>query len=682
MTYRSDTLSPPGGALLRFAQRRQQALWAVLAAILALALFLSTLQTGINGSVDAYATDVGEIQNALPRWGLIHRSGYPLYTASGSLFVTVLRLIGIEPAASTSLFSALWGAVAVGLLVLLAQELGISGPAALLGALAVAVSTAVWVFSSLAEVHTLTLVFSLGALLFAARFGRMGALWDLLGLAFFFSQGVMHQRSTILLAPAVLVWIWPQWHAVWQGLWPALGVSLLAPLTYLYMPLRVWTGATWVFGSPGTWEGFWLMVFDNRANRVVKSQADPEEWRRRLEVTLRILSDDMFWPLLVLGLAALVLLALRERGPALKERGPALKKRGPALKRRGWRDSLALFLAWAPNLALTYLIWRGRVVDAQLAAKLPILVMAGLGLAVLVDWAWQRSRLAGVVVAAVLTVALVAWGWQVRPSVLAITRDPSGKEIVEIAAQVADDSRPDQVRPTDGRPTDGQPTKGRGTTLVSTWGLDYWALAYAQQCRGELPGLNLVDHNADLRAIVERGDRLLIMSKILHVFPVPRWEKRLGPLYLASAAPGVVEIGPTPPVSTADVPEVVGLDLENGVRIRSASIEWAAEDQLLLTVYWEAVQSIADDYSVAVHLVAHDPPQGPADILTQADSVHPVDGWYPTSRWSAGEIVRDHYAIPVPAGSEPVSVRVALYRTDPQAGFVNSPWLSLPIPAH
>jgi hypothetical protein len=367
----------------------------------------------------------------------------------------------------------------------------------------------------------------------------------------------------------------------------------------------------------------------------------------------------MFWPLIALGLAALLLLALGEREPALK--------------RQGWRDSLALTLAWVPNLALTYLIWRGRVVDAQLAAKLPILVMAGLGLAVLVDWAWQRSRLAGAAVAVALTVALVAWGANVRPAVLSITRDRSGEEIVEIAAQIAPDAQPDQVR---------------GTTLVSTWGLDYWALAYAQQCRGQLPGLNLVDHNADLRAIVERGDRLLIMSKILHVFPVPRWEKRLGPLHLSSAAPGVIELSPAPSVSAADVPrdagsvrEDVGFDLENGARIRSASVEWVAPDQLLLTVYWEATQSIADDHSVAVHMVAHDPPQGPADVLTQADSVHPVDGWYPTSRWSPGEIVRDQYAIPVPAESEPVAVRLAMYRADPQAGFVNSPWLSLPIPA-
>jgi len=624
---------------------RGRVLWPVLAGLVALAAFLSTMQTGINGSVHAYATDVGEIQNALPRWGLIHRSGYPLYTALGSVFVNLLRWAGVEPAASASLYSALWGALAMGLLVALAQELGLSGPAALLGSLVVSLSTTMWVFGSVAEVHTLTLVFSLATLWFAVRFGRSGSRVDLLWLAVAFSQGVMHQRSAILLAPAVLAWIWPQWRAVWQGVLPALGLALLAPLTYLYMPVRVWTGADWVFGSPGTWDGFWLMLFDNRAGRVVKVQANPDEWRQRLDVTLRLLAGESWWPLLIVGLAGLLLLAFRKRG---------------------WRDSLALTVIWALNLALTFSIWRGRVVDAQLAALLPITLLAGLGWAVLVDWTSRRSRLVGAAVGVILVLALGAWGWRVRPFVLSITRDPSAEEVIATVARAAP--------PRDGRPT----------TLVSTWGLDYWALAYAQAWRGELPGLNLVDHNADLSAIVARGHRLLIPSKILHVFPVARWEERLGRLYLSSEAPGVVEMHPTPPVAEASVPLMDagarGELIFDGIRARAATLERSVEDEWLLTVYWQAEETPGHDYSVAVHLLAHDPPLGPADILAQADSLHPVDGWYPTSRWSRGEIVRDTYAVHVPPDSEPVAVRVALYRSDPQDGFVTSPWLVLPAP--
>jgi hypothetical protein len=112
----------------------------------------------------------------------------------------------------------------------------------------------------------------------------------------------------------------------------------------------------------------------------------------------------------------------------------------------------------------------------------------------------------------------------------------------------------------------------------------------------------------------------------------------------------------------------------------SADCQLLTADCLLLTVYWEVVEPVSNDYSVAVHLVAQDPPQSESDILAQADKAHPVEGWYPTSRWRPFEIVRDHYLLQVPPDSRPVAVRIGLYRSDPQAGFVNTPWLSLPLP--
>ena len=236
---------------------------------IALVLYLSTFQAIVNGSQSPYTTDVGEIQNALPRWGTIHWTGYPLYTCLGSLFVTLLRWVGVPPAAGASLFSALWGVVSVGLLVALLQELGGSGPLAALGALVAATSTSVWMDASLAEVHTMTIAFTVAALLFALRFGRSGRRRDLFLLALAFSQGMAHQRAVVFLAPALAVLVLGQWRAIWQGLLPAAALSLLAPLTYLYLPWRVSQGATWVFGTPGTWQRVMTMLLDNRAERVV-----------------------------------------------------------------------------------------------------------------------------------------------------------------------------------------------------------------------------------------------------------------------------------------------------------------------------------------------------------------------------------------------------------------------------
>jgi len=264
----------------------RRSLWVALAVAVAALLYLSTVQTIINGGGHPYVTDVGEHQNALPRWGTIHHSGYPQWTALGSLFVSALRVVGMAPAAGVSLYSLAWGLLTVALLVLLAMELGASGPWAALGALTAAVSTSVWMDASIGELHTATMALTLATLLFAVRFGRDGRRADLLWLTFVFSQGVVHQRSLVLIAPAVLLLVLPHLLNVFRMGWRTwlllVAIALLAPLTYLYLPLRVWMGADWVFGAPGTWDGFWTLFFDNRADRVFDLSTD---WAARLRTT-------------------------------------------------------------------------------------------------------------------------------------------------------------------------------------------------------------------------------------------------------------------------------------------------------------------------------------------------------------------------------------------------------------
>jgi hypothetical protein len=189
--------------------------WAVYAAaLIALIVYLSTLQLEVNGTFHPYKTDVGEIQNALPRWGTLHDSGYPLYALLGSVFVTGLRPLGILPAAGASLFSALWGAIAVGLLVRLALDLKVPALAAMTVALLFGLSTSMWVDSSIAEVHTMTMALTLGSLLAALRFGCSGQPRALYWLAFLAGQGVAHQRSFAFLGPGLLVLVLPRWRVV------------------------------------------------------------------------------------------------------------------------------------------------------------------------------------------------------------------------------------------------------------------------------------------------------------------------------------------------------------------------------------------------------------------------------------------------------------------------------------
>jgi hypothetical protein len=419
----------------------------------------------------------------------------------------------------------------------------------------------------------------------------------------------------------------------------ASGIALLAPLTYLYLPLRVWTGADWVFGSPGTWDGFWTLFFDNRAGRVFDLAGD---WSARLRTTGEILAGDMFWPLLAAGLLGLWL---------------------PVLEKKDWPASLGLTAAWLPNFLLTVFIWRDRVVDAQLAAKLPLLLLAGVGLALILAWLWRRQRVVAALAALALFAGLAVWSFQARPYVAGITRDRSSEAIVETMRRVA--------------PAED----GRASTVIVPWGADYWALTYAQAYRDELTGLNLVDHNAQPRAIVERGDRLLAPDLTFMIFSPDYYARELGDLYLAAAAPGVTEISPRPIVTEADLPgPTVDFDLGNGAIIRAAQSEWVSEDEIVVTAYWQTEEGIDGDYHIAVHLVAQDPPLSEADILDQDDRTALVNNWVPAERWRRGEILRDEYLLTVPEGSSPAAVRLGMYRSDPEEGFVNTPWLSIPFP--
>jgi hypothetical protein len=315
---------------------------------------------------------------------------------------------------------------------------------------------------------------------------------------------------------------------------------------------------------------------------------------------------------------------------------------------------LAVALAY---LSLCLIIWEGRISDALLAAKLPVVALAVLGLAVVLGEAvgrWPRLRLAVLTFMAVVCLALFIAH---RPEVLAVTQDRSVEEIVDRVERI--------------------PPPWGPTTLMALWGRDYWALTYAQAYRGQFPHLNLVDHNASFEAIIARGDRLLTLQKTFYEKPPEWWKEHLGSLALSSVVPGIVEIAPEPSLTMADVPPGAQLELGNGIRVLSAKLDTRGREVHVI-VYWQGGEPIKD-YSVAVHLVERNSPGDAGDILAQADAQHPVYGWYPTSRWRQGEIVRDDYVLSIPESSRPAGVRVGMYRVDSDGRFLNTKWLFLPL---
>jgi hypothetical protein len=66
---------------------------------------------------------------------------------------------------------------------------------------------------------------------------------------------------------------------------------------------------------------------------------------------------------------------------------------------------------------------------------------------------------------------------------------------------------------------------------------------------------------------------------------------------------------------------------------------------LTLTLYWQALSEMEENYTVFTHLLAPD-----GSMTGQRDD-QPVGGSYPTSLWLPGEVVTDVYEIPIPANA-------------------------------
>ncbi|MEO8084583.1 MAG: DUF2723 domain-containing protein [Ardenticatenales bacterium] len=779
-----------GGGGGRSNASRGPASAALLAALVITLACLTTVQSTYNSSPHVYTTDVGEIQNALPRWGTIHFTGYPVYSALGSLFVTLLRAVHVPPALAVSLFSLLWAALAAACVAALAVRLGARRWPAVVGACLYGLSTSAWMNGSIAEIHSTTMFFTALCLLLAVRYEHTGARRDLLWLAVAFVHGVLHMRAVLFLAPALAILVAPRWRDVLRAWRPIVAIGLLSPLVYLYMPLREWMGAAWTFGQTRTWRGFWAMVLDTKADRIVHPPAGAGELWQRARTVAGLFGDDVWWPLLLLGLVGVFALVALARGAterdvdavpgdavsadaAPADAAPADAVPGDAVPadavpadaaspppdasllretaastpwnpprsqwnlggsqfffdrslgifrrppRDAWRLALGLTAAWVPYAALCLVIWEGKVSDALLAVKLPVPMIAGIGIALGLTWLAARyGNAAGR--AALLAVALSVAALAVRSyrTIEPIVHDRSLAPLVADADRLSIDPADDPpvesvtvrgpsaaVPALATRPTSTASAATPPVTLMALWGHNFWALSYAQAFQRRLGGLTLVDHNADVGAIARRG-MLLTPSDTVTVLNVDWWSDRVGDpggrVHPEMIAPGIVWLREAERTdadgSIAGLTEGLGwsrtlapgfpnawpparsaepFDVNDALAIAAADVRCPAGDPstLVVTLDWTAKHAPPLDESIALHVLGGDPAAGP---IAQADRAVPVDGWRPTSAWTPGERVRDMIAVPV--DGRQATVEVTAYHGDGSGGFVNGAWATLVVP--
>jgi hypothetical protein len=120
--------------------------------------------------------------------------------------------------------------------------------------------------------------------------------------------------------------------------------------------------------------------------------------------------------------------------------------------------------------------------------------------------------------------------------------------------------------------------------------------------------------------------------------------------WLSPAGGGDLVIGPIelprrepPAVEALDVKHPLSVNLADRIRLLGYNMTWAFRpgNEVHLTLFWQALKAMDENYTVFIHIVD---PQG--HIWGQKDNP-PVDGFYPTTTWEAGEIVRDQYEVPI-----------------------------------
>jgi hypothetical protein len=206
----------------------------------AFALYHATLLAGLDfGDTASFQTMVGSPT-------ITPRDGYPLYFALGG---ALLHLTGGDPARSLNLASAVQGAIACGILVVVASEVSGSVLAGMASALLFAGSYTFWSQSIIAEVYALHMLFVALTLYLLLRWeqrptlGRLGAFFAVYALGF------GNHLSMILLAPAYTLFLLASAPRGWRSMFtpPVIAIAVAAAasgaMQYAWNLRTLWLGS-------------------------------------------------------------------------------------------------------------------------------------------------------------------------------------------------------------------------------------------------------------------------------------------------------------------------------------------------------------------------------------------------------------------------------------------------------
>lgn len=614
--------------------------WLVGAALFLVTLFIY-LRT-IAPSVAYLFDDSLEFQLLASRMAIAHPTGYPLY----SLLIKFATFFPIgDVAFRVNLVSALSAAGAIVFVYLAARlvadrffqannlvgEILVRVPA-VIAALIFAFGETFWSQAILAEVYTLQALFT--ALLFwlALRWGianreqrntnplpAVGRLPSLLPLAFFAGLALTHHRMTVLLYPALVVYVLSCDFSILKQPRTLLKIALLfvVPLLlYLYLPIRGMVTSSLDGMYQNTPGGFFNWILGT-AYTVFIAQ-NPLNETRDAAYYFALFVNDIGAVGLLIAIAGFIALFLR-----------------------AWREWVLLALALTANLVFVFTY---RVVDINVFFIPTFLIIAlfiAAGLAGLLWLAYYAlphrwaTLAAGAGAVAVLLLPILLLHDHYADVVLSNKTD--------IIAY--------------GRDVLAQPLPNNAT-IVGILG-EMSLLRYLQETQNVRPNVETIAADKEDDRLKAIQDALKRNRTVFLTRPLSGLEKQdsltaFGPL-----------IQVQPKVNRQDAPkptQTVNADFGD-VKLIGYDAQLTTEPRRV-TLYWQPQKKITDARLVSLKLL-----DANGNLAGQLDR-QPVLDAYPTTAWRNGEYIADAYDVPIFVGAAPgdYTVQVTLY--DPASGQV------------
>lgn len=599
----------------------------------ALWLYTSTAVLGlvVGSSIES---ESAELQRVANRLGIAHSTGYPLYTILGHGMARLGDALENDPYTWITYLSALGSAI--GLVFFFQAALAISpAPIALTVTILLAVSDTLWHISTIPETQGLHAISVFGMLwLMIEHIKQPRHFSPLAGMAFLAGIGLANHRTIVLVFPAaglliLLSGVWRRLHLKQWAIVVALVIIPVASHGYLFWRVR---DPNVVFS---TRVSFFPSTLDNSTMvNLIRGELQDgsglegnirlpkDDFNERLDYVWGNLRDELGKGLLIIALIGLGLLTLKK-----------------------WQFgvmAVAYVIPWGIFLMSWRLDWKAVIYQHALLAML-LLGVAAMAQATVdfTQWIGKRSRWRYIMAASMLSLPLVWLGIrhyiEHRP-----TRDLSGDERgLEYYAAMK------ELPP---------------STLVFTggWTPDTFIM------------LEYMDE-ADRRDLLPLSD--MTVEALIHEIQTANFDNfyispfMRGHWGLYSEALGIPQQGIAfsgtytdifiqarpkfdPQLQTeADAATIIEYPMTPEIELYSYEMA-VTENGIRLGLFWKAVETTETRYSVFTHLRSVTNERFET-LLSQDDSVSPVEGTYPTFIWGQGEIVKDTYFIPFPAGGLP-----------------------------